>query len=323
MAYHFFVIFVLLSSAFGSLVHKNHERGKDFTFSSKKVVDFTIHISEAGEEYNEKIEVNPNKRTELFQVPAHPGVDRSDTLHDFKQNLSMLRFPHGKICFLFPLAKEQSAPEKLMRDLEKAKQMVITETRRVDTTWIVNGELTDRSALSDELSDFCAQYPIYHVKKAQESLEVIGIQTKERAHRTRRQASTGLNGTELCSGGMDLNTANQICPEPELKINKYSSCVKYIECDGRRIGRLADGGHEKSHDPGCRVVHGYGLISVCYEYICNIVSMDQHHYNYRNNHQQGSRSRGGSGEGSGQGSDEEESSEEGSGEEEGSGDVLE
>lgn len=54
--------------------------------------------------------------------------------------------------------------------------MVITETRRVDTTWIVNGELTDRSALSDELADFCAQYPIYHVKKAPDSLEVVGIQ---------------------------------------------------------------------------------------------------------------------------------------------------
>ena len=57
-------------------------------------------------------------------------------------------------------------------------QMVITESRRVDTAWIVNGELTDRSALSDELADFCAQYPIYHVKKAQESLEVTGIQTQ-------------------------------------------------------------------------------------------------------------------------------------------------
>ena len=56
--------------------------------------------------------------------------------------------------------------------------MVITETRRVDTTWIVNGELTDRSALSDELADFCAQYPIYHVKQAEESLEVTGIQTE-------------------------------------------------------------------------------------------------------------------------------------------------
>lgn len=55
--------------------------------------------------------------------------------------------------------------------------MVITETKRVDTTWIVNGELTDRSALSDELANFCAQYPIYHVKEAQGSLEVTGIQT--------------------------------------------------------------------------------------------------------------------------------------------------
>lgn len=55
--------------------------------------------------------------------------------------------------------------------------MVITETRRVDTSWIVDGELTDRSALSDELAKFCAQYPIYRVKEAQESLEVTEIQT--------------------------------------------------------------------------------------------------------------------------------------------------
>ena len=48
-------------------------------------MDFTVHITEAGVDYNEKIEVDPNKRTELFQVPSHPGVDRSDTLHDFKQ----------------------------------------------------------------------------------------------------------------------------------------------------------------------------------------------------------------------------------------------
>ena len=54
--------------------------------------------------------------------------------------------------------------------------MVITETRRVDTAWIVNGELTDRSALSDELADFWAQYPIYHVERAPDSLEVVGIQ---------------------------------------------------------------------------------------------------------------------------------------------------
>ena len=56
-----------------------------FLYIYNKVVDFTLHIREAGQEYNEKIEVDPDKQTELFEVPAHPGVDRSDTLHDFKQ----------------------------------------------------------------------------------------------------------------------------------------------------------------------------------------------------------------------------------------------
>ena len=140
----------------------------------------------------------------------------------------------------------------------------------------------------------------------------------ERAHRTRRQASTGQNGTELCAGGMDLNTANQKCPEPELKINEYSSCVKYIECDGRRIGRLSHEGHEKSHDPGCRVVHGYGLISVCHEYICKGISMDQHYPNHRRRDHHGS----GSDEGSGEASDEAGPGGEGSGDD-GSGNVLE
>ena len=69
--------------------------------------------------------------------------------------------------------------------------MVIKETRRVDTTWIVEGELTDRSALSDELADFCAQYPIYLVKEAQETLQVTGIRTEGEA--TELTALTSFN----------------------------------------------------------------------------------------------------------------------------------
>ena len=50
-----------------------------------QVVDYNVYISESGEKYTERIEVNRDKNTELFQVPAHPGVDRSDILHDFIQ----------------------------------------------------------------------------------------------------------------------------------------------------------------------------------------------------------------------------------------------
>ena len=63
-----------------------------------QVVDFTVHISEAGEQYNEKIEVDPNKQTELFEVPAHPGVDRSDTLHDFKQVSCLIWYIFSLTC---------------------------------------------------------------------------------------------------------------------------------------------------------------------------------------------------------------------------------
>ncbi|XP_078350565.1 uncharacterized protein LOC144639503 [Oculina patagonica] len=268
------IIFVLLSSTSGNHVsHKSDKPRKD-SFS-KEVVDFTVHISEAGEEYNEKIEVDPDKQTELFEVPAHPGVDRSDTLHDFKQNLTMLRFPDNKMCYIFPLLNEQSTPEKLVRDLKKAKQMVITETRRVHTTWIIDGEVTDRSVLSDELADFCAQYPIYHVREAQETLKVTGVQT-EKTDRVRRQTGSGLNGTALCSGGMDLNSAYQICPEPELDCETNVSCIKNPKCNMRRwvrsmpsffhYGWMARNRRRRSR---CWNEHTIRLVTVCCKYICN------------------------------------------------------
>ena len=47
-------------------------------------MDFNLDIIEGGIGYTEKIEVDLEKQTELFQVPTHPGVDRSDVLHDFK-----------------------------------------------------------------------------------------------------------------------------------------------------------------------------------------------------------------------------------------------
>ena len=55
-------------------------------------------------------------------------------------------------------------------------QVVINNTTRFDSTWILNGELTERSFLSDDLQQFCTDFPIYLLKKAQNSLAIIGIQ---------------------------------------------------------------------------------------------------------------------------------------------------
>ncbi|KAJ7340044.1 ATP-binding cassette sub- F member 3 [Desmophyllum pertusum] len=255
MVYFFIVTVVLLSSTSGGPVYKSDERTEDF--SPKEVVDFNVDISEAGQEYIERIEVDEDKQTELFQVPAHPGVDRSDVLNDFKQRLTMLRFLDSKICYLFPLASHQSTPKKLIRDLEMAKQIVITETRRVDTTWLIDGEMTNRSVLSEELADFCAMYPIYQVKETRGSVKVTESEPEERANRRRRRIRTSPIGKSLCPGGMDLNTAQQICPEPEKRCQEKGSCYNYVLCGNSRRGRAKR----------CQNRHGVSKITCC-KYIC-------------------------------------------------------
>lgn len=119
-----------------------------------------------------------------------------------------------------------------------------------------------------------------------------------------------LNATELCSGGMDLKTAQQKCPEPELKNVEYHSCVKYVECDGQRIGRLPQGRPSMSDHPGCSTVHGSGLI-VCYEYVCkHRYASDAPGSGEGSGSEEGSGSQQGPGSVEGPGSDEEPGSEE-------------
>lgn len=47
-------------------------------------MDYNVQIGESGEHFNETVEVDTEKQTELFKVPARGKVDHSDILHDFK-----------------------------------------------------------------------------------------------------------------------------------------------------------------------------------------------------------------------------------------------
>ena len=69
--------------------------------------------------------------------------------------------------------------------------MVVTETKRVDNTWILDGQLTDRTTLSEELAQFCAKYFIYQVKMTQDSLNVAkGKTTNLSSHISSRKLRT-------------------------------------------------------------------------------------------------------------------------------------
>lgn len=165
---------------------------------SKKVVDYNVQIGESGEHFNETVEVDTEKQTELFKVPAHGNVDHSDILHDFKTNLSLLLMPEKKICYLLPLEKELPAPAKLASDMDKAGRIANKEVI-IAKKWTAGQKLTDRSILSDEMADFCAEYPIYNVKQAEDTMTLSKIQTNGRKTRKRRFVSLG---EIVCDGGI-------------------------------------------------------------------------------------------------------------------------
>ncbi|XP_067027273.1 uncharacterized protein [Acropora muricata] len=174
-----FMLFLHLAStnlASAKSVCKCENEEEDFP--SKKVVDYNVRINEYGEQYSETIEVDTEKQTELFKVPAHKNVDQSNILHDFKMNMSLLLLPEKKVCYLLPLEKDLSTPRKLLSDLDRAEksEMRISEATINEHKWTAGSEVTDRSVLSDELANFCAKYPIYYVEKIKDSMTATRIQ---------------------------------------------------------------------------------------------------------------------------------------------------
>ena len=54
--------------------------------------------------------------------------------------------------------------------------------KKIINKWTVATDMTDRSVLSDELANFCLKYPIYNVKKVDDSLTTTRIQTGGEKH---------------------------------------------------------------------------------------------------------------------------------------------
>jgi len=49
------------------------------------VEEFRLRIHESGTEFNETVTIDKNQQTELFKVPTHNDVEKSDILFDFKK----------------------------------------------------------------------------------------------------------------------------------------------------------------------------------------------------------------------------------------------
>ena len=63
-------------------------------------------------------------------------------------------------------------PVAVLQELDKYK------TKIIDSKWIVDKEMANRSELSKELANFCTQYPIYQVKIMDDSLTSTRVETE-------------------------------------------------------------------------------------------------------------------------------------------------
>lgn len=205
---------------------------------SRKVVDYKVHINESGAQYDETIEVDTEKQTEIFKVPPHNNVDQSNILYDFKTNMSMLMLPGKKMCYYMPLSAEIPTPTKLRRDLDQTKGMTNDRTKTIDSKWTVDKEITDRSVLSEELANFCPEYPIYQVKFLNDSETTTTIHTSGTKNRTRRSSEFPPIGVSvLCPGGKSIVTDGDVswcsdiqgCWRQVYKVHSYS-CFQTIRC---------------------------------------------------------------------------------------------
>lgn len=48
------------------------------------VEEYRLHIHESGEDFNETLRIDEEEQTELFKVPAHRNIEKSDIMFDFK-----------------------------------------------------------------------------------------------------------------------------------------------------------------------------------------------------------------------------------------------
>lgn len=102
-----------------------------------------------------------------------------------------------------PLSEEVPTPAKLESDLNQTKEMDKEKANIIESKWTVDNEMVDRSELSEELANFCPQYPIYQVKTVDVSLTSTRVETEGTQQRSRRHAGSypSIHPNRLCAGG--------------------------------------------------------------------------------------------------------------------------
>lgn len=194
------------------------------------VEEYRLRIQESGTEFNETVTIDENEQTELFRVPTHNDVEKSDIMFDFKKNATVIHFPLKSVCFLLPLARDQPTPKNLVRNLQEVAVNNVVTTQK--ETVMVDEEITDRSMLSNGTASLCSRSRIFRV--AQLPSGQIKV-TKKNPHE-RRNRQSGIQ--TLCNDAWNLQDAVNNCPRRDGLFPSYTtkcrveveSCAWLVDC---------------------------------------------------------------------------------------------
>ncbi|RMX52351.1 hypothetical protein pdam_00014372 [Pocillopora damicornis] len=148
-----------------------------YTVKMSSVSKYSVEFSEGGKTFKEEIAIDITKGTETFHVPkTSPNKSAGDIIYDFKkyrlkpslffmQQVTMIHLPAEKACYVASSVDKIPTPAVLKEALE-AHTFGTGEDVPTTSTEIqmkVVELLDDRSVLSIEMEDLCANLPIYVV----------------------------------------------------------------------------------------------------------------------------------------------------------------
>ncbi|XP_066015392.1 uncharacterized protein [Pocillopora verrucosa] len=138
------------------------------SISEKKssVSKYSVEFSEGGKTFKEEIAIDITKGTETFHVPkTSPNKSAGDIIYDFKKQVTMIHLPAEKACYVANSVDKTPTPAVLKEALEThtfgTGEDVPTTSTEIQMK--VVELLDDRSVLSIEMEDLCANLPIYVV----------------------------------------------------------------------------------------------------------------------------------------------------------------
>ncbi|XP_032237426.2 uncharacterized protein LOC116618151 isoform X2 [Nematostella vectensis] len=159
------------------LVGQQHKE-KRLAKRDSRVV-FKIGVREKGRHYSELVEINKARQTEFVHVPAHLGLDEAEYLHDFVKNITMIKLPRKKMCYLSKLEVDLPRPA----DLEKDFQQPISPSEEVlkeVTEWRISGLLKQRNILTLEMRQLCSGLPVYRLaERNDDHISVLATSSQE------------------------------------------------------------------------------------------------------------------------------------------------